>query len=80
MEEKIFALVQSSIAKTLNIDPSTISINNTFEELGLDSLDAVSLIGDLEEELDIQIPNDEILNISSISDAVNTITKYHPQS
>ena len=42
-------------AKQLEIDPSEISPDSTFESLGIDSLDIVEMIMDLESELGIEL-------------------------
>ena len=48
-----------------NIDPVS-----SFDDLALDSLDALSFVGDLEDEFNISISNDEAYDISSIQEAI----------
>ena len=45
----------SYAAKKLEIDPSEITPESTFESLGIDSLDIVEIIMDLESELGIEL-------------------------
>ena len=45
----------SYAAKHLEIDPSEITPESTFESLGIDSLDIVEMIMDLESELGIEL-------------------------
>ena len=45
----------SYAAKQLEIDPSEITPESTFESLGIDSLDIVEMIMDLETELGIEL-------------------------
>ncbi len=45
----------SYAAKQLEIDPSEITPDSTFESLGIDSLDIVEMIMDLETELGIEL-------------------------
>ena len=45
----------SYAAKQLEIDPSEITPESTFESLGIDSLDIVEMIMDLESELGIEL-------------------------
>ena len=45
----------SYAAKQLELDPSEITPDSTFESLGIDSLDIVDMIMDLESELGIEL-------------------------
>ncbi len=45
----------SYAAKQLEIDPSEITPDSTFESLGIDSLDVVEMIMDLESELGVEL-------------------------
>ena len=45
----------SYAAKQLELDPSEITPDSTFESLGVDSLDIVEMIMDLESELGIEL-------------------------
>jgi acyl carrier protein len=44
------------IAKKVRVDRPKIELTDRLEDLGLESLDAVEMIFDLEEKFDIQIP------------------------
>ncbi len=44
------------IAKKKRVDKPTVELSDRLEDLGLESLDAVEMIFDLEEKFDIQIP------------------------
>ena len=45
----------SYVSKQLEIDPAEITPDSTFESLGIDSLDIVEMIMDLESELGIEL-------------------------
>ena len=45
----------SYASKQLELDPSEISPESTFESLGIDSLDIVEMVMDLESELGIEL-------------------------
>ena len=45
----------SYASKQLELDPSEISLESTFESLGIDSLDIVEMVMDLESELGIEL-------------------------
>lgn len=45
----------SYAAKQLELDPSEITPDSTFESLGIDSLDVVEMVMDLESELGVEL-------------------------
>jgi acyl carrier protein len=54
------------IAKTQRIPLETVSIDSTFEELKIDSLDGINLIFALESEFNVDIPDEEARTIRSV--------------
>jgi acyl carrier protein len=72
-----FDKVKSIIAERLSIDESKITEPSSFiEDLGADSLDTVELIMQLEEEFNIQIPDEDAEKISTVGDAVKYIDEH----
>ena len=55
-------------AKQLELDASEITPDSTFESLGIDSLDTVEMIMDLEDELGVELELEE--KISTIGELV----------
>ncbi|MDJ0846476.1 acyl carrier protein [Crocosphaera sp.] len=45
------------LAEQLRLDPASIKITEPFTRYGLDSIDAVTLVGDLEDWLDLDLPD-----------------------
>ncbi len=71
-----FEKLQKIIAEILNVDEDEITNDTTFvDDLGADSLDVFQIIMGIEEEFDIEIPNDEVEKIVSVGDAVEAIKK-----
>ncbi len=69
-----FELLKRIIADEMGLDTNDITMDTTFEDdLGADSLDVVSIIMALEEELDIEIGDDDAVEIKTVGDAVNKI-------
>ena len=69
-----FEKLQSIIAEVLNIDAEEIGLNSTFvDDLGADSLDVFQIIIGIEEEFDIEIPQEAAEQIVSVGDAVEQI-------
>lgn len=75
MSELIFEKIATLLSSKKGVNKELINIDSSFEELGLDSLDAVELIADLEDEFNVTIPNIELQNIKSIKQAVNGLQK-----
>lgn len=69
-----FEKLKQIIVEVLNVDESEIKMETTFiDDLGADSLDVFQIIMGIEEEFDIEIPNDEAERIVTVSDAVEKI-------
>ena len=68
-EEAIVQRVIRVIAKNKKLAPEELSPATRFEDLKMDSLDALNMIFTLEEEFDINIPNEEAANMKSVEEA-----------
>ena len=69
--EEIQAKVVKIISEQLGKDESEISMASNFiEDLDADSLDTVELVMALEEEFEIDIPDEAAENISTVQSAV----------
>ena len=69
-----FEKLQEIIADVLNVDPNEVTMETTFtDDLGADSLDVFQIIMGLEEEFDIEIPNEQAEKIGTVGDAVEQI-------
>ena len=73
IEERVRAI----IAEQLDQDESEIVPEASFiDDLGADSLDLVELVMHMEEEFDVEIPDDDAENIRSVQDAINYIQQH----
>lgn len=69
-----FEKLQKIIAEVLNMEEEEIRPDMTFvEDLGADSLDVFQIIMGIEEEFDIEIPNEKAEKIVSVGDAAAAI-------
>jgi acyl carrier protein len=69
-----FEKLQGIIAEVLNIDVDEIRQDSTFiDDLGADSLDIFQIIMGIEEEFDIEIPQDIAEKITTVGDALEQI-------
>lgn len=62
-----------TIAHAKDLPPASITEASTLEELGLDSLDRVSLSFDLEEKYGVEIPEHRLATIVTVGDIVNEV-------
>ena len=69
-----FEKLRDIIVEVLNVDESEVKMESTFvDDLGADSLDVFQIIMGIEEEFDIEIPNEEAEKIVTVGDAVEQI-------
>jgi len=69
--------VKNIIADQLGVGEDEIKPESSFiEDLGADSLDIVELVMAMEEEFEVEIPDEEAENIKSVGDAINYITTH----
>ena len=69
--------VKSIIAEQLGVSEDEIKTTSSFiEDLGADSLDIVELVMAMEEEFEVEIPDEEAENIKTVQDAVNYINTH----
>ena len=69
-----FEKLKKIIVDVLNVDENEITMDTSFiDDLGADSLDVFQIIMGLEEEFDIEIPNEQAEKIVTVGDAVEQI-------
>lgn len=75
MNQETFNKVKDIVAEQLEIqDKETIKAESKFaEDLGADSLDVVELVMALEEEFDLEIPDEAAEKIATVQAAVDYI-------
>ena len=80
VEQRVIEIVCEHLA----VNKETVTRKTSFvEDIGADSLDIVELVMELEEEFDIQIPDDQAEKIKTVGEAIDFIeiaTKNKPQA
>ncbi|MBW4666025.1 MAG: acyl carrier protein [Cyanomargarita calcarea GSE-NOS-MK-12-04C] len=72
----IFERVKKIVVDQLSVEADTINPQSNFaNDLGADSLDTVELVMALEEEFDIEIPDEAAEKITTVQEAVDYINK-----
>lgn len=70
----VFDKVKAIIVEQLSVEEDEVTMDSTFvDDLGADSLDIVELVMALEEEFDMEIPDEDAEKIRTVGDAVKYI-------
>jgi len=75
MSEELIQRVLKVIATSKRIPLETVTIDSDFQQLGIDSMDAVEILFALENEFDITIPDEEARAVRSIRDMCAGVEK-----
>ena len=65
-----------AIARAKARPVADISVDSTFEELGVDSLDSIEILFQLEEEFDLDIPDEVAQGIESVGEIVDALIPH----
>ena len=69
--------VKTILSNQFEVDVDTITADtNVIEDLGADSLDVVDMLMSLEDEFDVEIPDEEIEKMRTVSDVVSYIEEH----
>lgn len=75
MSEELIQRVRSVIAATQRIPIEKVSIDSSFQELGIDSMDGVNILFALENEFDITIPDEAAKQIRNVREMAEGVEK-----
>jgi acyl carrier protein len=75
MSDELIERVLKVIAKSKRIPRETVTIDSEFEQLGIDSMDAVEILFALENEFDITIPDDEVRSVRNVRQMCEGVTR-----
>ena len=66
-------IVIKEISNYLKCEPSDISLDTLLEELGIDSLGAITILYELEERLDIEVPTEIFDDLHTVGDILTQL-------
>ena len=70
----VFEKLKGIICEQLDVEEDKVTVEASIvDDLGADSLDVVDLIMSLEEEFDIEIPDEDVENMKTVGDMVKYI-------
>jgi len=71
---KMFEKIRAIVASQMNVDEDRITMETSLvEDLKADSLDVVELIMDLEQEFDLEIPDEDLPKVTTVKEIVDYI-------
>ena len=70
---EIFEKVVDIASDVLGVDAGELTEETTFDDLDADSLDRLQLVTAMEDEFDLEIPDDKLEAINSVADAIDVI-------
>lgn len=73
-QETVEQRVLRVIAVTRRVPVETIHANSTFEELGIDSLDRINILFELEGEFEIEIDDEQAKQVTTLQQMIDGIT------
>lgn len=71
----IDAKVIEAVAKVAKRKAGDIQLDSRFEQLGMDSLDRVSLLFELEQAFDVSIPEESVQGIETVQDIISRLAE-----
>jgi acyl carrier protein len=75
MSDELTQRVLNVIATSKRIPLETVTIDSEFQQLGIDSMDAVEILFALENEFDISIPDDEVRTVRNVRQMAEGVEK-----
>lgn len=75
MSDDLIQRVLNTIAASKRIPRESVTIDSEFEQLGIDSMDAVEILFALENEFDINIPNEEVQQVRNVRQMCEGVAK-----
>ena len=75
MSDDLIQRVLRAIAASKRIPLETVTIDSSFEQLNIDSMDAVEILFAIESEFDINIPDEEVRSVRSVRQMCEGVEK-----
>ena len=73
----VFEKVRSILCQQLDVEEDKVTMESKLiDDLNADSLDLVDLLMSLEDEFDVEVPDEEVENIKTVGDLVNYIEAH----
>ncbi len=73
----VFDKIKEIVSEYADVDPEKITLESSLEDLGMDSLDVVDLFMNIEDEFNIELPEDEMENLKTLGDLVEYVEAHN---
>jgi acyl carrier protein len=78
-EQELFEKVKKIIVEQLGVNAEEVTTESSFtEDLGADSLDTVELVMALEEEFEVEIPDEDAEKLTTVRTVLDYIKSHQP--
>lgn len=73
----VFDKIKAILVEQLDVDEDSVTMESSIgDDLGADSLDIADIVMSIEEEFDIEVPDDQLQNIKLVGDIVKYIEEH----
>lgn len=73
----VFEKIRSILCDQFDVDEDSVTLETLIQDdLGADSIDVVDLVVSIEDEFDIEIPDDEIEDVKTVGDVVKYVEEH----
>lgn len=72
---EIFSQLKDIALDVMGDKAAQIDVSSLFDDMQADSIDLLQLITSVEEKFDIAIPDEELANLTSVSDVIDLVNK-----
>ena len=79
MDQELASKVIGIVAAIKRVPPETIRADAAFDELGIDSLDKINILFELENEFDVDVPDEQARSIRSVNEMIARLEEYVQQ-
>lgn len=70
----VFEKIKAILIDQMDVDEDVVTMEASIaDDLGADSLDLADIVMSIEEEFDIEVPDDQLANIKTVGDVVRYI-------
>jgi acyl carrier protein len=76
--ETVLSLFQAAVARRTRGQLPVLTRETVIADAGLDSLALMETIGEIENELDVVIPDEDLLRLQTVGDVVDCVDRVRP--
>lgn len=75
-KEEVYGALKDVLVERLKVEPDSVKEDaNFFEDLGLDSIDLMTVVMAVEEKFGIEVSDEELENVTTLGEATDLLTE-----